>query len=738
MTIKNLLKPSYIKIAASISILFAAIYLIAPSFFGVLELKTIDARFRGRPVIKAGGDVAIATIDEKSLDELGRWPWPRATITRLIDALTSYGAKVIVFDIVFSEPDEHFELKALLSFKEHYKRYGSIPKELTDYIHKVGAELDPDTNLGKAIERSARVVLGYFFNFEKAEKDVMQQERRELSHGYREVEVLKESGVQIISAPELESNIEMIARGAKGFGYYNIIPDDDGSVRWAPLVIGYKERYYAPLSVEAVKAYLGDPPLSLTLSDYGVANIRLGTTSIPVDESGRMFINYYGGQKAFPHYSVADIIKRRVEKENLQDKIVIVGATAIGIYDMRVTPFEGVYPGVEIHATIIDNILNKRFIVRPQWFGLLDMLVILCVGLFLGIVIPRLSAMTGFFTVISFLAGYGYLGIYLFNNKGLLLNMTYPLMVVITAYLCIILYRYAMETREKKKLKGTFQHYVAPSIMEELLKYPEKLKLGGEEKELTVLFSDIRQFTTIAEGLEPPALINLLNEYLSAMSETVFKYEGYLDKYIGDAIMAVYGTPLVQHDHARKACLTALEMAEVLNVLRRSWNGRGLPPLNIGVGINTGNMVVGNIGSEHKFEYTVIGDNVNLASRLEGLNKLYGTNIIISEMVYKEISGELFCREMDIVQVKGKVKPVVIYELMKREKTTTMEEASWIFHRGIMYYRERRWEDAIKTFNNVIDLKPEDGPSMLYIQRCRQFLSAPPPGDWQGIFIIHN
>jgi len=346
--------------------------------------------------------------------------------------------------------------------------------------------------------------------------------------------------------------------------------------------------------------------------------------------------------------------------------------------------------------------------------------------------------MTGFFTVISFLAGYGYLGIYLFNNKGLLLNMTYPLMVVITAYLCIILYRYAMETREKKKLKGTFQHYVAPSIMEELLKYPEKLKLGGEEKELTVLFSDIRRFTTIAEGLEPPALINLLNEYLSAMSETVFKYEGYLDKYIGDAIMAVYGTPLVQHDHARKACLTALEMVEGLNVLRRSWNGRGLPPLNIGVGINTGNMVVGNIGSEHKFEYTVIGDNVNLASRLEGLNKLYGTNIIISEMVYKEIGRELFCRELDVVQVKGKVKSVAIYELMKMEKTQPLEQVAGIFHRGVMYYRERRWEDAIKTFNDVVDLKPEDGPSMLYIQRCRQFLSAPPPEDWQGIFIIHN
>lgn len=731
MNIKNLFRPSHLKIAVGISILFIVVYLISPSFLELLELKTIDTRFKKRAAVAPGKEIVIAAIDEKSLDELGRWPWPRTTIARLIDALTSYGARVIAFDIVFSEPDEHSELKALLSLKERYK--AGMPSGFLEYINKAKTGLDSDIQLGKSVKKSGRVILGYFFHFDKA---AAHREGRELSHSYQKVEVLKHGGENVIAASEIESNIDVIAKGAKGFGYYNIIPDSDGSVRWDPLVIKYQDKYYAPLSLSALKAYLGDPPLSLALTDYGVANIQLGEASIPVDESGRLLINYYGGQKIFPHYSIADIISGRVEKERLRDKIVLVGSTAVGIYDMRVTPFEGTYPGIEIHATVMDNILHKRFTVRPQWFGLLDILVILCIGLFLGLVIPRLNTAAGILSVASLLAGYIYLSAYLFNAKGLLINITYPVLLVITTYLCLTLYRYVMEAMEKKKLKGTFQYYVAAPVMEELMKHPEKLKLGGEEKELTVLFSDIRRFTTISERLTPDTLIKLLNEYLSAMSDVVFKYEGYLDKYIGDAIMAVYGAPLAQEDHARKACLTALDMMERLKAMQGDWEKRGLPLLNIGIGINTGDMVVGNIGSEQKYDYTVIGDNVNLASRLEGLNKLYGTNIIISESVYMQAGKELFCRELDIVQVRGKIKPVSIYELIGRSDALSLKETVETFHKGIKYYRERRWEEAIQSFAAVRALKPEDGPSELYMQRCRQFIAAPPPDDWQGVLSV--
>ncbi|MBI3399725.1 MAG: adenylate/guanylate cyclase domain-containing protein [Deltaproteobacteria bacterium] len=732
MKIKRIFKLSYLKIAIGISLLFIVTYFLSTSFLEILELKTIDARFKNRSSITPGKEVVIATIDEKSLDELGRWPWPRTTIARLIDALTSYGARVIAFDIVFSEPDEHSELKALLSLKERYK--AGMPSGFAEYINKAKTELDSDIQLGKSVDKSGRVVLGYFFHFDKGEAP---REGRELSHNYQKVKVLKQGGENMITASAIESNIEVIAKSARGFGYYNIIPDSDGSVRWNPLVIKYKDKYYAPLSLQALKTYLGDTPLSLTLTDYGVASIQLGETSMPADETGRLLINYYGGQGIFPHYSIADIINGRIEKEKLKDKIVLVGSTAVGIYDMRVTPFEGTYPGIDIHATVIDNILHKRFILRPQWFGLLDMLVIMAVGIILGIAVPRLPAAGGAFAVIAFLAGYVYLSAYLFN-KGLLINITYPVLTVIIAYSCLTLYRYTLEAKEKKRLKGTFQYYVAAPVMEELLKHPEKLKLGGEEKELTVLFSDIRRFTTISEGLKPDTLIKLLNEYMSAMSDVVFKYEGYLDKYIGDAIMAVYGAPLAQENHARKACLTALDMMERLEGMRQDWKNRGLPLLNIGIGINTGNMVVGNVGSEQKYDYTVVGDNVNLASRLEGLNKLYGTNIVISERVNREIKGELFCRELDIVQVKGKVKPVAIYELMGvRGASSSLEETADAFHKGVRYYRERKWGEAVKAFNAVIELKPDDGPSLLFIQRCRQFMVSPPPDDWQGIFIIH-
>ncbi|MBI5874354.1 MAG: adenylate/guanylate cyclase domain-containing protein, partial [Deltaproteobacteria bacterium] len=237
---------------------------------------------------------------------------------------------------------------------------------------------------------------------------------------------------------------------------------------------------------------------------------------------------------------------------------------------------------------------------------------------------------------------------------------------------------------------------------------------------------------------KPDALIAILNEYLTAMSDVVFKYQGYLDKYIGDAIMAVYGAPLPQADHAKKACLTAVEMMERLNIMRQEWKDKGRPFLDIGIGINTGNMVVGNVGSEQKYDYTVIGDNVNLASRLEGLNKLYGTNIIISKKVQEEIEGELLWRELDIVQVKGKTEAKAIYELMGRKGISNMEDAAEAFHKGVKYYRERRWEDAIKSFDAVMNLKPDDTPSKLYIQRSRQFITTPPPDNWQGIFIINH
>lgn len=687
MDIRNIIKPTYLKIAVSIAVLIVIAYFLSPSFLDLVELKALDIRFKSRPGVQPGKEVAIIAIDEKSLKELGRWPWPRTVMARLIDSLTSYDVKVMGFDIVFAEESQN---------------------------------RDEDAALARAIEKSGRVILGYFFSFGE---ETPGREGRELDSFY-EVKTLG-IGADLIRADGIVGNIDSITEEAGGFGYFNIIPDTDGAVRWDPLIINYKDRYYPPLALQTLRHYLGNPPLTLTLADYGVMALRIGNLSIPVDEEGRMLVNYYGGQQTFPHYSASDIIFNRIPKERLKGKIALIGPTATGIYDMRVTPFEATYPGVEIHATVMDNILHKRFITRPQWLAIIDILAIISIGIILGLIVPRLSALKGLLFATTVLIGYLFANLYVFSTKGIWINAVYPAATVILTYPMIILYRYITEEREKRWIKGAFQYYVTASVMEEILKRPEMLKLGGEEKELTVLFSDIRGFTTISETLSPEQMVSLLNEYLTSMTDIVFEHRGYLDKYIGDAIMVVYGAPVPQNDHPIQACLTAVDMMAELKRLQKKWEMEGLPFMDIGIGINTGPMVIGNMGSKSRFNYTVIGDSVNLASRLEGLNKTYGTHIIISESVYRDVRDIFLCRELDTVKVKGKLKPSLIYELIgKRSDTKEFVEFTEIFHRGLGYYKEKDWEKALREFEAVLRLRPGDRPSEIYVERCRRLMSG--------------
>jgi adenylate cyclase len=317
------------------------------------------------------------------------------------------------------------------------------------------------------------------------------------------------------------------------------------------------------------------------------------------------------------------------------------------------------------------------------------------------------------------------------------MNMIYPVLTMVFIYLGITVYRYITEEREKKKIRGAFQYYLTASVVNEILKDPNKLKLGGDKKNLSVMFSDIRGFTSISEKLSPENLVQLLNKYLTAMTNIVFKYDGLLDKYIGDAVMAVFGAPLDQPDHARRACLTAIEMMTELRRLQIKWKAEGWPEIDIGIGINTGDMVVGNMGSEMRFDYTVMGDSVNLASRLEGTNKEYGTNIIISEFTYEVIKEDFFCRELDAVRVKGKKLPVRIFELLGEAKDKAQwQEFAAIFQHALELYRGGKWDEAIAAFNRVLGLKPDDFPSRLYIERCESLKETPPEGEWDGVFTM--
>lgn len=707
--IKKHFRVTPLKITSFVILLALILFFFDFPFLRFMELKTLDLRIASRGTLPTGSETVIAVIDEKSLTELGRWPWPRTTIAKLVDKLKASGAKAVGFDIVFSEPDKN------------------------------------DAALAGSIARAGNVTLGYFFHLSK--KDVAHLSEKDIA---KDADNIKNSRYQIINSLEKnpddsslpkayapQANLKIFSGTSANSGFFNMIPDTDGSMRWSPLVIKFGNNYYSSLPVSVLHQYLNWPLVSLNLAGYGAEGIKIGDTTVPTDESGRLLVNYMGPAKTFPHYSISDILKGRIPAEKIRNKIVLVGATAIGIYDLRVTPFGATYPGVEIHATVIDNILHRNFLTHSGFTRFIDLCAIILFGLLMGLIIPRLKAVKGIFFALTIIGVFLAINMLLFARYNVWLNIIYPALTMITIYLGITVYRYITEEREKKKIRGAFQYYLTASVINEMLKNPDKLKLGGDKKNLSVLFSDIRGFTTISEKLTPEELVHLLNEYLTAMTDIVFKYDGMLDKYMGDAIMAVFGAPLDQTDHARRACQTALDMMNELHRLQKKWIEEGKPPLNIGIGINSGDMVVGNMGSQMRFDYTVMGDMVNLGSRLEGTNKEYGSNIIFSEFTYDAVKDFMCCRELDWVRVKGKKLPVKIYELLGEKKDEgKFKEFIDNFEKGLALYRAAKWDEAIAAFQKTLNIRPEDAASLLYIERCKNLKENPPPAPWDGVFTM--
>jgi adenylate cyclase len=736
-----------LKITLFVILLTLFLFFLDLPFLRFMELKTLDLRIASRGTMQTGNETVIAVIDEKSLTELGRWPWPRTTIARLVDSLKACGAKSIGFDIVFSEPDNNSSIRAITDLAAEMKKSGIRDNNVFSLLNKKLAVADTDAALVKSMANAKNVTIGYFFHLRGKDTEDLEMSPKEIDEN---IQNIQNSRYQVINSSEQnpddsrlphayapEANIRIISSAARNSGYFNMIPDSDGSNRWSPLVIKLKDNYYSSLAISMLMQYLDWPMLSLNLESYGVNSINIGKITIPTDDHGRLLVNYRGPEKTFPHYSIADIIKRKLPADTFRNKIVLVGATAIGIYDLRVTPFSAAYPGVEIHANVIDNILHQDFLTYSSFIRFLDIITIVAFGLIIGFVVPRLKAVVGIFVFLLTVGAFIVLNLFVFSRLNIWMNLTYPLLTMIAIYFGVTIYRYVTEEREKKKIRGAFQYYLTASVINEMLKDPTKLKLGGDKKDLSVLFSDIRGFTTISEKLTPEELVHLLNEYLTAMTDVVFKYEGMLDKYMGDAIMAVFGAPLDQPDHAKRACLTALHMLSELRGLQKKWQEEGKPVLNIGVGINSGDMVVGNMGSEMRFDYTVMGDMVNLGSRLEGINKEYGSNIIVSEFTYNTVRDSMCCRELDMVRVKGKKLPVKIYELLGEKKA----ESKWkefinAFEEGLALYRAAKWDDAMAVFRKVLAIKPEDAASQLYIERCKNLKENPPQAPWDGVFTM--
>ncbi len=753
---RKLLRWTGFTVSMVISLLLVFLYLSRPPILELFELKAFDQRLRWRGELPTTGKVVIVAIDEKSLEEIGQWPWSRILMGELIEVLTRQGARVIGLDVAWPEPErrsgvlewlyEEMDLwNAPAWMKDLRLELGRLAQknsEMDEFLRQVVKAVHPDQVLAKAIEDSGKVVVGDFL-FMRPEDSAANWQDKDRIRGWLGkmlYPVVRSHGAKLTEVPVpkpvgIKGNILPIAEAAKAIGYFNMVPDPDGVVRAIPMVMALGEDLVAPLALQTLRHAGTDPSwLVLDLEPYGVTGIEWEGGWIPTSEEGFLIINYRGKGRTFPYVSAVDVLKGRTQEDEIRDKIVLIGAVATGIFDLRVTPLDPIFPGVEVHATVLDNILQGDYIQRPGWVSLIDISMLLCLGVIMGLLFPRLRPLAGAVFMLGFFLLHLYLNTQLLIKHGYWLNAMYPSLLVPLCYLGVTVHKYVLEEREKRRLKGAFQVYVAPAVVQEILKDPKALKLGGEQRVLTVLFSDIRGFTTISEGLAAEELVLLLNEYLTEMTQVIFRHEGTLDKYIGDAIMAIYGAPLPQADHPLRACLSAMEMLEALKTLRERWRPKGLPELDIGIGINTGEMVVGNMGSQRRFDYTVMGDNVNLASRLEGLNKQYGTHILVTEFTASHLEGKMVCRELDLVRVKGKSRPVRIYEILGLKERCS-GDSSWLelFELGLGLYRQMRWEEAAACFSEVLKTVPQDGPSRLYLERCRAFSIKPPSGPWEGI-----
>lgn len=737
--LRQLLRPSGFKVGLGLTVLSLAIYAMGFPFLNTVELKAYDLHFLSRGKTQPGSEVVIATIDEKSIDRIGRWPWPRTKIAELIDKLGKYGARVVAFDVFFSEPDQS---SGAATFRD-------LQARATDRAAKAALEAaaraaDNDARMTAALRRNQNVTLGYFFYLKKEDSKFRKEKTGSeaefiLPSSFSSIRYLEQEKQPpaLIKAFDVVQNIPQLAAATSSFGYLNIIPDEDGTVRWVPLAVQYGDEIYPHISLEAVRRYLGSPPLILNAASYGVNSIQIGRLVIPTDEWGRLLVNYRGPQKTFPHYPIIDVLDGTVPKEALKDKIVLVGATAIGIYDMRVTPFSGTFPGVEIHANTIDNILRNDAISRPDWITLFDVTAILVIGILLSVVMNRLRPLVATLFTIGLLAAYAVANEYIFTHWKVWLTAIYPGMTMVLVFGGVTTYRILTEEKKKKEIRDAFSRYVAPSLVTDILKDPAKLVLGGEERRLTVFFSDIRGFTTISEGLTPQALVKLINDYLTPMTDIILKSGGTVDKYMGDAVMAFWGAPVWQEDHAVRAANTALEMMGKLRLMQAEWEKQGIPRLDIGIGLSTGRVTVGNMGSHMRFDYTVMGDSVNLGSRLEGLNKEYGTHIIVPKYTYEDIKQEFILRKLDHIRVKGKKVPIKIYELMGRKDAgDKLREAAGIFEEGLDAYMARDWDKAEASFRKTLGLIPDDGPSDVFLKRVASMRESDLPDDWDGVCVM--
>ncbi|MBI5178514.1 MAG: adenylate/guanylate cyclase domain-containing protein [Nitrospinae bacterium] len=737
-----LFKLSEAKVGIAMMALVFAIFFADVPLLNQLSYKTFDLNFKARGPLAGKRDVVVVAIDQKSQEKLGRWPWTRSVMAELINRLSQFGPKAVGLDIVFSYPEQRPDRlladQLLATTPQHSPAY--------KVLMRAKLEADTDGRLMKAMRDAGNVASGYFLFTRPEEVETL---ALDTDADYRNIKRSRFPAIkypasgkkefELIKAVGVMPNIKPVTDASAYTGYFNMIPDDDGIMRRMTAAADFNGKYFPALSFQLLRLWYGDANPKIEFEEYGTKGFHIGGTFVPSNEHGQVALNYYGTESAFPTISVADVLDGGLPDERLAEllagKVVIVGATATGIYDLRNTPF-GTVPGVYIHATFIQNVIDGLTLNRADWFFGFEAVSILLLGVALTLAMRRLKVLGGALVAVALIAAYVLFQRYLFIYRYTLLDILYPVMAIVMVYGGLAFYKYFVEASEKKYVKKAFEFYLSPQVIGKLMEDPGKLKLGGETKTLTACFSDVRDFSTLSEKLSPHELVVLLNEYLTEMTDIIMANTGTLDKYIGDAIVSFFGAPLEYDDHATRACTAVLRCRARLAELKEKWKAEGRPVVDARFGVNTGSMLVGNMGSNQRFDYTIMGDEVNLAARLEGINKQYGTAIIVSESTCLALNGRFEVRELDVIRVVGRKTPVKIFELLDFAGKLKPEEAQWVtaYNEAYALYRAWKFAEAAAAFEAVYKMNKEDVASWRFTTRCRSFITNPPDKDWDGVF----
>ncbi|MEP3232635.1 MAG: adenylate/guanylate cyclase domain-containing protein [Hyphomicrobiales bacterium] len=710
-----------------------ALRILDPVVVTNLRNQAFDLYQRIKPREISKQPVSIIDIDDASLAEIGQWPWPRSTIADLLTKATQGGAVAIALDIVFSEKDR-------LSPK-------NIAENNPNFSDALRAELSSlpsnDAILAEAISKS-RIVLGQTSLRSNHSKSNSEQAIPEVQQAF----LGKDPTPYLLKFPDLLQNLPEFEKAGAGRGVFTVRPDPDGIHRRLPLVMMMRDKIRLGLATELLRVATGGDAFAVRTDDAGISGVVVAKQLLRTDHNGSVW-PYFSPSSRTRFVSAADLLTGKMPATRLRGHLVFVGTSAIGLEDFRANPTGIPMPGVEIHAQVLENIMSKTLLVRPNYAVAVELVVITALGLLVILLVPALGALLTIGGTLVLMGGYIGVSYYYFDTERLLLDPAYPTVAALVVILLMASANYIREERQRREIRSAFGQYVSPALVSQLADNPEQLKLGGETKDLSVLFSDVRGFTTIAESFKenPQGLTQLMNDFLGVLSDAILHHRGTIDKFMGDAVMAFWNAPLDEKDHAGDSCRAALKMmadVEQLNQQRKAEaeDGEEVLPINVGIGINTGSCVVGNMGSGNRFDYTALGDTVNLGSRLEGQSKTYGVDIVLGALTAKAVSDRFAVLELDLIRVKGKNEPERIFGLFGDEtmaENTDFKAVRALNKSMLTAYRNQDWASA---FDAVGMLREVDGRLglrlddylFLYETRIGEFGANPPGQYWDGVY----